>query len=65
MNKPKPVWRAIHKPIATTEDLMASLEPYETRKHTQGSEFVRFTDQDRRYYHESEEMKRNASFNNN
>lgn len=65
MNKPKPIWRAIHKPIATTAELMGSLEPYETRKHTIGTEFGRFTDQERRYYHVTEEMKRNASFNNN
>jgi len=65
MNKPKQPWRATHAPTATTNELMGSLEPYETRVPTQNNEFIRYTDQDRRYYHETEEMKRNASFNNN
>ena len=65
MNKPKPIWRAVHRPIATTEELMESLEPYETRKHTETNWFERFTDQERRYYQETEEMKRKASFNHN
>lgn len=65
MNKPKQIWKATHHPAVTTAELMGSLEPYETRKPTTSNEFIRFTDQDRRYYHETEEMKRNASFNNN
>ena len=44
---------------------MESLEPYETRKPTEGNWFERFTDQERRYYNETEEMKRKASFNIN
>ena len=56
MNKPKQIWKATHQPAPTTEELMSSLEPYETRKPTSGSEFVRFTDQERRYYQETEEM---------
>lgn len=34
MNKPKPVWRGFHKPIASTNELMATLKPYETRRPT-------------------------------
>ena len=44
---------------------MESLEPYETRKPTETNWFERFTDQERRYYQETEEMKRKASFNHN
>ena len=44
---------------------MESLEPYETRKYTETNWFERFTDQERRYYQETEEMKRKASFNHN
>ena len=32
MNKPKAKWNGFHKPIASTEEIMEQLEPYETRK---------------------------------
>ena len=44
MHKPKPVWKPLHKPIASTSEIMESLEPYETRKQTEGTQFERFTD---------------------
>ena len=65
MGKPKQVWRSFHRPIATTEEIMESLEPYETRKITEGHFMDRFTDQERRYYRDEEEMQRNQSINNN
>ena len=50
MNKPKTLWQPFHKPIACTEDILESLEPYETRKITDLSFLDRFTDQEKRYY---------------
>lgn len=50
MNKPKQVWRGIHRPPTNTEELMQHLEPYETRKKTEADSMERFRDQDRRYY---------------
>ena len=32
MNKPKAKWHNFHKPVASTEEIMEQLEPYETRK---------------------------------
>ena len=65
MNKPKQIWRGFHRPIASTEELMESLEPYETRRQTEGPCFERFTDQDRRYYCPAEKEKRQSSENLN
>jgi len=50
MNKPKSIWQPFHRPIASTEEIMESLEPYETRKKTDRSYLDRFTDQEKRYY---------------
>ena len=50
MNKPKPVWRAIHKPPTTTKEIMESIEPYETRRQTDIKLMARFKDQEKRYY---------------
>ena len=44
MNKPKQVWRGFHGPIASTEQIMSSLEPYETRKSTEAEVMDRFRD---------------------
>ena len=63
MNKPKPVWKPFHKPIATTDELMGSLEPYDSRKRVETSYLERFTDQERRYYRPEEEVKAMANFN--
>ena len=35
MNKPKRVWQSFHKPVASTNEIMESLEPYESRKKTE------------------------------
>ena len=59
MGKPKQAWRSFHRPVATTDEIMESLEPYETRKQTEGVFMDRFTDQERRYYRDEEEMQRN------
>ena len=56
MGKPKQAWRSFHRPVATTDEIMESLEPYETRKQTEGVFMDRFTDQERRYYRDEEEM---------
>ena len=32
MNKPAKKWRGFHKPVASTEEIMEQIEPYETRK---------------------------------
>ena len=56
MNKPKSLWKGFHKPIASTTEIMESLEPYETRKLTQAQTMDRFTDQERRYYRDEEEI---------
>ena len=56
MHKPKPIWKPTHKPIASTEEIMESLEPYETRRQTEGHFVERFTDQERRYYRDEEEI---------
>ena len=50
MNKTKVQWRPFHQPIASTNELMASLEPYETRKMTEAPILERFQDQEKRYY---------------
>ena len=64
MNKPKQIWKPFHKPIASTDEVMSSLEPYETRKMTEAPYFNRFTDQEKRYYVEHEEKERlQASLN--
>ena len=34
MNKPKQPWKGFHGAIASTSEIMESLEPYETRKLT-------------------------------
>lgn len=65
MHKPKPIWRGFHRPIASTEELMESLEPYETRKSTNPAVMDRFRDQERRYYvnHEEIEKKQQLKLN--
>lgn len=35
MNKPKSLWKGFHAPIASTSEIMESLEPYETRRLTE------------------------------
>ena len=42
MNKPKQIWRGFHKPIASTKELMASLEPYDARKKTHDGVMERY-----------------------
>ena len=44
MNKPKTIWKAMHRPAPSTDELMSSLEPYETRKMTEGDWGQRFND---------------------
>ena len=44
MNKPRVFWKAMHPPVASTEELMQSLEPYETRKVTDKDWMRRFND---------------------
>ena len=44
MNKPKTIWKNFHKPVASTSEIMESLEPYETRKQTEGQFMQRFID---------------------
>ena len=56
MNKPKTIWRGFHKPISSTNELMASLEPWETRKMTEGGIMERYQDQEKRYYRNDEEI---------
>lgn len=65
MNKPKVPWQAFHKPIASTEEIMESLEPYETRKQTDGLNLIRFQDQEERYYRDEQEAQQLASQNLN
>ena len=42
MNKPKTKWHGFHNPIASTEEIMESLEPYETRTKTDLKSMKRF-----------------------
>ena len=56
MNKPKQNWTGFHRPIASTTEIMESLEPYETRKMTEANTMERFTDQEKRYYNDEEEI---------
>ena len=42
MHKPKQAWRGFHKPVASTNELMASLEPYEARRKTQDGVMERY-----------------------
>ena len=65
MHKPKVVWQGFHKPIASTEEIMESLEPYETRRQTDGENLIRFQDQEERYYRDEQEAKQLASQNLN
>jgi hypothetical protein len=65
MNKSKQIWRGFHRPIASTEEIMESLEPYETRKVTQIASLERFIDQDKRYYTHNEQLHRERSMNFN
>ena len=44
MNKPKRIWQNFHKPVASTSEIMESLEPYETRKQTENQSLQRFVD---------------------
>ena len=50
MNKQKRIWKNFHKAVASTNEIMESLEPYETRKQTKTQYMQRFIDQDKRYY---------------
>ena len=59
MHKAMPVWRGFHRPVASTEEIMESLEPYETRKSTNPNQMDRFRDQERRYYVNHEVDKKN------
>ena len=44
---------------------MDAIEPYETRKREMNPEFLRYSDQEKRYYkQESEAMKRAATLTN-
>lgn len=44
---------------------MESLEPYETRRQTDGGNLIRFQDQEERYYRDEQEAKQLASQNLN
>jgi hypothetical protein len=65
MNRPRVFWRAMHRPVASTSEIMQSLEPYETRRATENGWNLRFNDQEMRYYRNEEEIKRNANINQN
>lgn len=65
MNKPKPVWKGVHAPAVTTDELMQTLQPYESRRQTSSDWMNRFQDQERRYYRNEEEMFRQQSQNVN
>ena len=65
MNKPKATWQGFHKPVASTEEIMESLEPYETRRQTDGFNLIRFQDQEERYYRDEQEAQQLASQNLN
>ena len=63
--KAKVDWRPFHKPIASTEELMESLEPYESRRLTHAEHFDRFRDQEKRYYKNRDEIQREQSYSYN
>lgn len=54
--QPKQDWKPMHQPIASTEELMESLEPYDSRKLSNLEAVDRFRDQEKRYYKSRDEI---------